>query len=126
MKSEFYSRSYLQINIKFFLTTAILAVLTVLSTSASAQQTMGRVGLTTTLIDEKATLLAASADLDQCANGDTILTHIPCAGSGAGSSGWVNGNVNGSKAHWAETQSLAYRMKFQGLSLGSHTVNYWV
>ena len=80
-----------------------------------------------------------SASLDQCANGQVSpLTPQPCVGSNASgvsvaisgiNSGaaalyknWVNGNVNGSKAHWREGEFIAYRAIVSGLPAGSHTL----
>lgn len=124
MKSKLVPKHYLQIFTKFSLTIAIFAVLTVLAMSAYGQRTMGRIGMATSSSNPtKSALLAGSADLDQCANGTSDATHVPCAGNGTGSDGWVNGNVNPSKAHWAETEVLSYRMRFGGLTTGvSHTV----
>ena len=63
-------------------------------------------------------VLAASADLDQCANGASG-THIECKGTGSGSDGWTNGNVNAQKAHWREDDSLPYRMKLEAVGNGA-------
>jgi len=49
-----------------------------------------------------------SADLDQWGNEAPI--------------GWQNGNLNGNQADYFEGDSVAYRMKFDNLSLSSHTV----
>ena len=54
-----------------------------------------------------------SADLDQCANGPADAP-VHCTGSA-----WQNGNANASGAHWAEGESIAYRLKFGGLVPGS-------
>jgi|GEM_PF-4334230 len=35
---------------------------------------------------------------------------------------WVNGNLNGSQAHFAEQWSIPYRMVFTGLPIGVHTL----
>lgn len=59
-------------------------------------------------------LLAAAANLDQCANGALGSPVDPCAGAA-----WVNGNVNSSKAHWVEGQSLVYRQTLSGFTVGS-------
>jgi hypothetical protein len=61
-----------------------------------------------------------SANLDQCRNG-TLASPAQCIDSG-GSVGWVNGNAGSSDSHWREGDSIAYRMKFSGLTLASHTV----
>lgn len=66
-----------------------------------------------------ASAIAAAGNLDQCANGGVGDPVEPCAGSN-----WVNGNVNDSKAHWTEGQSVAYRQILSGFVPGStgHTV----
>ncbi|HEY0459187.1 MAG TPA: carboxypeptidase-like regulatory domain-containing protein [Pyrinomonadaceae bacterium] len=67
-------------------------------------------------------ILAASADLDQCANGGVGDPPDPCTGAA-----WVNGNVNQSKGHWTEGQSVAYRQKLTGFTVGlsnSVTIGY--
>jgi hypothetical protein len=62
-------------------------------------------------------ILAASADLDQCRNG-TELVPVGCGTTNE----WVNGNANHTNAHWSETEFISYRMKFSGLTLGTHVV----
>ena len=62
-------------------------------------------------------VLAASADLDQCRNG-TEAAPEGCYLADK----WVNGNANHVTAHWSEYEFIAYRMKFDGLTLDSHTV----
>ena len=57
-----------------------------------------------------------SANLDQCGNGP-LSAPVPCTGTA-----WVNGNLNSSKSHYVEGDSIPYRMKFDNMSLGSHTV----
>src|SRR6476659_9466646 len=59
-----------------------------------------------------------SADLDQCANGPLATPNVPACAPDE----WVNGNLGASKAHYFEGDSVAYRMKFDNLSLSSHTV----
>ena len=49
-----------------------------------------------------------SADLDQWGNEDPVS--------------WQNGNLNDNQADYFEGDSVAYRMKFDNLSLSSHTV----
>jgi hypothetical protein len=62
----------------------------------------------------------ASADLDQCANGSLASPDSTPCQSGTE---WVNGNLGGSKAHYAEGDSVPYRLRFGGLTAGSeHTV----
>lgn len=55
-------------------------------------------------------------DIDQCANGGVGNPVIsPC--------NWVNGNVNQTKAHYVEGQSVPYHIIMSGLSTsGSHTL----
>lgn len=66
-----------------------------------------------------------SANLDQCQNGQVgpPIVLSPCLNGtlgGTGYSDWVNGNVNGSKAHWREGEMLTYRSTLSGLSSGGH------
>ena len=59
----------------------------------------------------------ASADLDQCANGQASAPE-PCT-----LDAWQNGNVNQNQAHYSEGDSVPYRMKFDQLIInGSNTV----
>src|SRR6185436_20207455 len=61
-----------------------------------------------------------SANLDQCASGAvaTPQGNSLCDASNE----WVNGNLNGSKAHYLEGDSIPYRLTMANLSLVSHTV----
>ncbi|PYR26180.1 MAG: hypothetical protein DMF98_09830, partial [Acidobacteria bacterium] len=59
------------------------------------------------------TAAGGSANLDQCANGP-VSAPVPCAGAN-----WQNGNANANNAHWAEGESIAYRLKFSSLAPGS-------
>lgn len=68
--------------------------------SASAQRT--------------ALLPGLSLNLDQCANGSNGAT--VCSGSA-----WQNGNLNSSQASYIEGQSVPYRIKIGGLTVGSQT-----
>lgn len=61
-------------------------------------------------------LLAGAANLDQCRNG-TQDAPLDCTGAN-----WVNGNLNGSQAHYVEGESVPYRMRFTGLTLAAHNV----
>jgi hypothetical protein len=61
-----------------------------------------------------ASAIAEAGNLDQCANGGVGDPVEPCSGAG-----WVNGNVNNSKAHWTEGQSVAYRQILTGFTPGS-------
>ena len=67
--------------------------------------------------DQPAIIQAAAANLDQCRNG-TEAVPLGCAADAQ----WVNGNANAQQAHWSETEFLAYRMKFTGLSPTTYTV----
>ncbi len=64
-------------------------------------------------------VIAAAGNLDQCANGGIGDPVDPCSGAA-----WVNGNVNSSKAHWVEGQSVAYRQILSGFTPATtgHTV----
>jgi hypothetical protein len=61
-----------------------------------------------------------SADLDQCAN-DPLPSPVT-DGCNVAASEWVNGNLGASKSAYREGDSIPYRMKFDNLSLTSHTV----
>jgi hypothetical protein len=52
--------------------------------------------------------------LEQIRNGSATSRLDPGA--------WVNGNLNGSQAHYAEQWSIPYRMVFTGLPIGVHTL----
>ncbi len=75
----------------------------------------GVVVATTTFTDSN-----PSADLDQCANDPAPSSHTD--GCDSSSSQWVNGNLGASKAVYFEGDSVPYRMRFDNLSLASHTV----
>jgi len=75
--------------------------------------------------------LNPAGNLDQCQNGQVSpFTRSPCV-NGTISSGdvtgtfsdWVNGNVNGSKAHWREGDFLTYRDTLTGLGNNTYTLN---
>lgn len=81
----------------------------------------GRYVVTATGTESKATAettiagaLAAAGNLDQCANGGIGDPVVPCANPN-----WENGNVNQSKAHWREGDSVAYRQILTGFTPGS-------
>ncbi|QQS34416.1 MAG: carboxypeptidase regulatory-like domain-containing protein [Acidobacteriota bacterium] len=62
-------------------------------------------------------LLGSAADLCQCRNGPNGAPE-PCTGTN-----WVNGNLNGSQAHYLEGESVPYRLAMTGLTVGpTHTV----
>ncbi len=72
---------------------------------------------------------AASADLDQCANGSLTDPVQPtyCPAPNTNVSDWVNGNLGASKSHYFEGDSIPYRMRMQGLSNApgnSHTITF--
>lgn len=61
-----------------------------------------------------------SVKLEQCQNGGTSdAGPLPCSGSN-----WVTGNVNGTKAHWAEGDFLPYRATVSDLFAGDNTVTF--
>ena len=62
-----------------------------------------------------------SANIDQCANGQTPSpSNNGC--NGTAGTDWVNGNVNEAKAVYFEGDTVPYRLRFDNLSLTSHTV----
>jgi len=84
--------------------------------SDSGRYTIKAVGSETNAYGETtiSNVIAAAGNLDQCANGGTGDPVEPCSGAS-----WVNGNVNNSKAHWVEGQSVAYRQILSGFTVGS-------
>jgi len=64
---------------------------------------------------------STSSNLDQCKNGGIGATPEPCNNIGTNSS-WINGNLNGNQAHYAESQFIPYRITLSGLSAGTHNV----
>lgn len=58
--------------------------------------------------------LKASGNLDQVRNGTAAAPIDP--------PDWVNGNAGASNAHYREGESIPYRLRLDGLSLGTHTV----
>jgi hypothetical protein len=69
--------------------------------------------LAVTLTTGNVTAAGGSANIDQCANGP-VSAPVPCTGVN-----WQNGNANANNAHWAEGESIAYRLKFGSLVPGS-------
>jgi hypothetical protein len=61
-----------------------------------------------------------SADLDQCANDPAPSPNTDGCSSAA--SDWVNGNLGASKSVYQEGDSIPYRLRFDNLSLSTHTV----
>jgi len=84
--------------------------------SDSGRYTIKAVGSETSAFGETtiSNVIAAAGNLDQCANGGVGDPVDPCTGSA-----WVNGNVNQSKAHWREGDSVAYRQILTGFTIGS-------
>jgi hypothetical protein len=78
--------------------------------------------LVLSLLGNAATVLAAnpSANLDQCANDPAPSPSSDGCNSNANQ--WVNGNLGASKALYFEGDSIPYRLRFDSLSLASHTV----
>jgi hypothetical protein len=72
-----------------------------------------------------ATAANQAADIDQCANGSVgpPLALDECRNTN-GDSNWVNGNVNGSKAHWKEGDFISYRAVLTHLDPGTHTLDF--
>lgn len=56
---------------------------------------------------------AEAANLDQCANGPADKPPIMCNGAA-----WQNGDLNANQAHYLEGESVPYRMRFSGLTVG--------
>ena len=61
----------------------------------------------------EATFVDGSANLDTCANGPTSAP-VQCTGAS-----WENGNLNGTKSHYFEGDSVPYRTVFEGLTIGN-------
>jgi hypothetical protein len=59
------------------------------------------------------TFVDGSANLDTCANGPTTAP-VQCTGAN-----WENGNLNGTKSHYFEGDSVPYRTVFDGLIIGN-------
>ena len=59
------------------------------------------------------TFTDGSANLDTCANGPTN-SPVPCTGDA-----WENGNLNSSKSHYAEGESVPYRTILENLIVGN-------
>ena len=60
-----------------------------------------------------------SVKIEQCQNGAVGATPERCVNNN-----WVTGNVNGSKAHWLEGDSLPYRAILKDLNTGVNTVTF--
>ena len=58
------------------------------------------------------TMFTDGANLDSCANGKATA-HTDCE--------WVNGNLNDTKSHYLEGDSVPFRLVIDGLSIGTHT-----
>ena len=92
-----------QISDSFVLPSTFVAEYDVLATGLETGRTA-----TTTFTD-------ASADIDQCANGQ--LGDPPESCNNATPNNWVNGNLGASKSHYFEGDSIPYRIKMDGLTL---------
>jgi hypothetical protein len=55
-----------------------------------------------------------AANLDQCRNGP-FASPSPCDGTDLSPFGWVNGDANGTQAHFREGDSIPYRIRFTNL-----------
>jgi len=73
--------------------------------------TLTATGLTSGLTAQ--TSFSDGAAMTGCSNGTTALS-TNCA--------WVNGNLNSSKAHYLEGDSVPYKVSISGLTAGTHTV----
>jgi hypothetical protein len=80
--------------------------------SAGAMFRLTAVGLSSGLVAETI-FTDGSANLDTCANGP-VNAPVPCTGAS-----WENGNLNGTKSHYFEGQSVPYRTVFEGLIPGN-------
>src|SRR6185369_8352952 len=90
---------------------SVFAILITLSMSVYGQRTLGKISLLSGGIT-KSVLQNESANLEQCRNGGPgAVNRVPCDDAG-GATGWVTGNAGKSDSHWAETESLPYRMLF--------------
>jgi uncharacterized repeat protein (TIGR01451 family) len=72
------------------------------------------------LVALPATAANPSANLDQCANDP--LPSPNTDGCDTNANQWVNGNLGASKSTYREGDSIPYRIRFDNLSLASHTV----
>src|SRR5829696_2007805 len=69
------------------------------------------------LVNAGSALAIEKGNLDQCANGP-LATPVQCV-----TTNWENGNLNASKAHYLEGQSVPYRIGLTDLNVGtSYTV----
>ncbi|HEX9028249.1 MAG TPA: hypothetical protein VF823_03665 [Anaerolineales bacterium] len=67
-------------------------------------------------------LASGSAELDQCRNG-TFSNPQECkVNNPVPNTGWVNGNSGGSNSHWAEGQSVPFRMLMPAVTPGTHVL----
>jgi hypothetical protein len=68
-----------------------------------------------------------AADIDQCANGGVgPPIQLEACRNTNGDANWVNGNVNGQKAHWQEGEFISYRATLTHLNPGPHTLDiHW-
>ena len=93
-------------------TTIFLMCVAAMTISVSAQKLwMSAQDLKTAFAPE-----AIGIDIEQCANGP-FSAPIPCNTSGA-NEGYVRGNVNESKSHYVEGQSVPIRFIASGLTIG--------
>jgi hypothetical protein len=74
-----------------------------------------------------ATAANQAANIDQCQNGGVgpPIVLEACRNTN-GDSNWINGNVNGQKAHWQEGEFISYRATLTHLVPGAHTLDiHW-
>jgi len=112
-----YSNSKLWLSRKLITASIACLVFGIAATAVNAQyKGMIRVLKTTTLSVDA--LANEAVDLDSCENGGVGQTAVRCQ-SGA----WANGNLNESKSHYQEAQSIPYRALITGLAANtSYTV----
>lgn len=74
----------------------------------------GSSGVVATVDFDGTAILAGIGNLDQCANGAVGGVPIVCSGKA-----WQNGNLNHNQAHYNEGESVAYRIIFSDMVIGS-------
>jgi len=82
--------------------------------------------LTLSTAQSSAATFNPAASLDQCQNGQVSpITLKPCVNGTIGAnsySDWVNGDVQGNKAHWREGDFIPYRANLSGLPGGGTSI----
>jgi len=96
----------------------LLAGLSLMAIIAPAQTRQGRATTLTFADGNVSQANGPSSSLEQCRNGATAATAVPCANN-AGGTGWVSGNVGQSSSHWKENDFAPYRQIITGLATGT-------